>query len=206
MIDIVCPQGNESKLIEMAERLGYKELCFLYDAQKDISSFQKKTALKLFSASLYPKRSILTAAKASGDDRPLLERKDIDIIYGLEMSRRPDFMHHRNSGLNQVLCKLASDNKIMLCLDFGSVLKNKGMFRSRILGRMMQNIEFCRKYKIKTAIASFARNPYEMRSPRDLMSFGIVLGMHPKEASDSLDSVHDRLLLNLKKRAGEYFG
>jgi RNase P/RNase MRP subunit p30 len=71
---------------------------------------------------------------------------------------------------------------------------------------MMQNIDFCRKYKIKTAIASFARNPYEMRGPRDLMSFGIVLGMHPKEANDSLDSVYQRIVLNSKKRAGEYFG
>ena len=50
----------------------------------------------------------------------------------------------------------------------------------------MQNVRFCRKYKVNTVIASFASKPEEMRSAHDLISFGISIGMHPKQAKESL--------------------
>ena len=46
-----------------------------------------------------------------------------------------------------------------------------------------------KKYKVKTLIASFASDPYGMRAPNDLASFFVSLGMHPKEAKDSLEVI-----------------
>jgi RNase P/RNase MRP subunit p30 len=51
---------------------------------------------------------------------------------------------------------------------------------------MAQNIVFCRKFKVPTLIASFARTPFELRNPSDLASFFTVLGMHPEEAKKAL--------------------
>ena len=118
-------------------------------------------------------------------DRNIFERKKSVVVYNLEEQKR-DFIHFRNSGLNQVLCKLAKKNNIAVAFNFNLVLNNDEMSRSQILGRMMQNVRFCRKYKVNTVIASFASKPEEMRSAHDLISFGISIGMHPKQAKESL--------------------
>ena len=47
----------------------------------------------------------------------------------------------------------------------------------------MKNIMLCRKYKVKTVTASFAENPFGMRSPYDVMSLFKNLGMGHKEAN-----------------------
>ena len=44
------------------------------------------------------------------------------------------------------------------------------------MGRMMQNIRFCRKFKVKTFLSSFASEKEEMRSPFDLAKLAKALG------------------------------
>ena len=51
----------------------------------------------------------------------------------------------------------------------------------------MQNIRLCRKYKVKMVLASFATDKFEMRDARDLISFGVCLGMNPGEAKKALN-------------------
>ena len=123
-----------------------------------------------------------------GDDkknRKVVEDKNVDILLSPEKTRDRDFMHSRNSGLNQVLCKLAKKNDIANGFDFNLVLNSKN--RGEILGRMMQNVGLCRKYKNKMVLLSGANNELDMRNPKDLVSFGIVLGMTPKEAKNALN-------------------
>ncbi len=85
------------------------------------------------------------------------------------------------------VARLAKKNDVAIGFSFNSVLNSSGMLRAQIIGRMQQNISLCRKYKNKTVIASFARNPYEMRAPGDLMAFFVAIGMHQKEAKDGLN-------------------
>lgn len=123
-----------------------------------------------------------------GDDkknRKIVETKNIDILISPEKIRVKDFMHSRDSGLNQVLCKLAKKNEIAIGFDFNLVLKAKN--RAVIIGRMMQNVKLCRKYKVKMVLLSGAFNELEMRNPKDLISFGIVLGMTSLEAKIALN-------------------
>ena len=47
-----------------------------------------------------------------------------------------------------------------------------------------------RKYKVKCAIASFAREKYDLRNSSDIISLGKVMGMTPKEAKDSLNYIY----------------
>ena len=129
-----------------------------------------------------------------GDDkinRAALENTKVDILLGPEKNRDRDFTHYRNSGLNQVLCKLTKKNNIAIAFNFNLVLNNESIKRSQILGRMMQNVRFCRKYKINTVIASFASKPEEMRNAHDLVSFGVSIGMHPKQAKESLKYIEN---------------
>jgi len=127
----------------------------------------------------------------SKENREVIELKKIDILLSPEKGVKKDSFHNRNSGLNHVICNLAKKNDIAIGFNFNEVLVSKGMKRAEIIGRMMQNVRLCRKYKLKMVLGSFAWNKWQMRSRNDLISFGIILGMHQNEAKNSLQAVND---------------
>jgi RNase P/RNase MRP subunit p30 len=84
-------------------------------------------------------------------------------------------MHHRNSGLNHVLCKLARDKNISIGFSFFELfISNK---KEIILGRIIQNVRFLKKYRVECFISSFASEPYQMRSKEDFNSFSRFIGI-----------------------------
>jgi len=177
MIDIVVPKGNEKAFIAKAKELGYSGIVFVKGKpiKADISIFNEGKDIIIH--------------KHNEEDRKLVERKRVDLIYGLELEKRRDYMHSRASGLEQVMCKLFHLKDVLVGFSFKDLLKARPVERSLIMGRMMQNIRWCRKFKIKTAIFSFASRPEEMRKPEDLIALFEMLGMHPKEAKDSFNSI-----------------
>jgi|TARA_B100002003_G_C14113755_1_gene535719 RNase P/RNase MRP subunit p30 len=199
MIDIVIPRDNEKEFISIAEKLGYKELMFLYslNAFQNKKTFENKK-IKAKIGILADSRNIynlknklkdkktLIAVKSFGNDREIIEKSYADLIFSIESVGHKDFIHQRGSGLNHVMCKLAKEKKVSIGFSFNSILKSNKKYE--ILGRISQNIKLCRKYKVQSRIASFASKPYEMRAPSDLINFFVVLGMTPKEAQDSLKS------------------
>ena len=108
-------------------------------------------------------------------NRGLVENKSVDVLLSPEKGRTKDFMKFRNSGLNQVLCKLAYKNNIAIGFNFDDLLDCKDIIS--LFGKMMQNVMLCRKYKLKMFIFS------KDRSESDLKSLGVVLGMHPSEVN-----------------------
>ncbi len=194
MLDIVFPDRNEKDFIAMAEKLGFKGLVFVYSDASKCIVVPTEAKLKIVTAIAADQKKIIHARqksglvfmKSTGDDRFAFERSKPDIVFELEEAQRHDYIHQRASGLNHILCDLAKKNNVAIGFSFSSVLNSSGMLRAQIIGRMQQNISLCRKYKNKAVVASFARNPYEMRSPQDLISFFITLGMHQKEANDGV--------------------
>ncbi|MBI1972725.1 hypothetical protein HYS50_01840 [Candidatus Woesearchaeota archaeon] len=122
-------------------------------------------------------------------NRTAVENKQVDILLAPERAGKKDKFTQRDSGLNHVLCALAKKNDIAIGFSFSDLLNS--LHRAIVLGRMMQNVRLCRKYKVRMVVASFAKNPWEMRSAHDLFAFAQVLGMTPKEA---------KLALNFQKK------
>ncbi|MBI2128648.1 hypothetical protein HYU07_00265 [Candidatus Woesearchaeota archaeon] len=179
-IDFVFPSNNEKEFIEIAEKLDYDELYFTYKNQKDaanLEELQKNTKIKLNIALIQHSKRVkkedgaTILVKAAEDNRYVLEKTKADIVFAFEETGRRDFIHHRDSGLNHILCAIAKEKGKTIGFSFTSILRSEGMLRAQIIGRMMQNIELCRKYKVSTMIASFAASPYEMRGWHDLKSF-----------------------------------
>jgi RNase P/RNase MRP subunit p30 len=56
-----------------------------------------------------------------------------------------------------------------------------------VLGRIMQNVFLCRKYKVKMVLGSFARKENEIKNEKELMSFGNIIGMNGKEVKEGLN-------------------
>jgi hypothetical protein len=178
--DIVFPGGNENDFVGMALKLGYSSLCFVYEPK----SFKRFSCdkLKVFCGVLYDKPfsgADFVIARANENIRPVLEQGKVDLVFDFELGDRKDFIHHRNSGLNQVLCKIMKENSIALGFNFNSILNKSN---PQLLGRMMQNAGFARKYKLKTVLASFAKDPYEMRAPKDLIAFAEIVGINPVQS------------------------
>ncbi len=158
MIDIVC--FKDKKLKEFGKKLGFSDVYSLNDF-KIIRGGDEKS------------------------NRKAVENKDIDILLHPEKNDKKDFMKSRNSGLNQVLCKIAKKNDVAIGFSFNEILKSSR--RSLLIGRMRQNIKLCRKYKVRMVFASFAKSLYEMRGAKDLFSLAQVLGMSPGEAKKALN-------------------
>lgn len=196
MIDIVFPEKNEHEFFEMAKRLGYKGLVMVYhspaeakNAPKAPAGLSVKTAVLADARKAFNLRSqgVLAFVQCSEQDRTVLERGSADVLFGAESTQPKDYAHQRGSGLNHVMCLLASKNKVAIGFSFAKILESTGSQRAQLLGRMMQNIVLCRKYRVKTVIGSFAKDPWKMRSPHDLMSFFTVLGMNQKDSKQSLE-------------------
>jgi RNase P/RNase MRP subunit p30 len=175
MKDIVIPQGNEYAFIEMAEKLGYSEIIFLYKygaKLPHISELSNSVTIKKGilgdSKHLRKENDYILAVRAEENNRTFFEHKKIDIIFGLESVGSRDFIHHRNSSLNQILCRLAKENMITVGISFSDLFTNHPYI---ILGRMIQNIRFLKKYGASYEIFSFAENPFHMRSSYDLSLF-----------------------------------
>ena len=176
-MEIVFPQNNENEFVEMALKLSYREICFAYleNSIPNESPATKKLSIK--TAILNPKNPAKAKNKADfviSDEnaRQSFENKDIDIVFGLEAKAKSDFNRQRDSGLNQVLCEIARKNEKIYGFNFMDVLFAKN--RPMIIGRMMQNMELCKKYKVKTIIFSGAKEPIGMRNGRDLVFFKLA--------------------------------
>jgi len=118
-------------------------------------------------------------------NRRAVEDKKVDILMSPEKERKRDFMHYRDSGLNHVLCTLAQKNKVAIGFNFNDVLTSKD--KPLVLGKMIQNVMLCRKYKVVMVLISGARTENELRSPWDLWGFGRCLGMTPGELKKALN-------------------
>jgi RNase P/RNase MRP subunit p30 len=195
--DIVFPNDNEEEFIVMAQKLGYGELYLTYeysrksynDVKKNFIALKQKNKFKvLLALKIKPneitetkKLAQLFLVESSDENRWVVEKNSNIMIYNLEYQKKNDFMHHRNSGLNHILCTFAHQNKIKISVSFSGLLNAKDNMKSIILGRIRQNARLCRKYKVLIVLVSFAFDVYCMRAPFDLTSFGASLGIPPKQ-------------------------
>ena len=201
--DIVFPKNNEKDFIDMAERLGIDGLCFVYpyadkksvDAAKRNLSKLQKSKIKIEPAfgavdnKIYKIHEMkeIAVSESSENSRDIIARYKPDVVYNMELGARKDFAKSRNSGLNKAICQFARDNNVIVAFSFANILSSENL--QVLIGRTRQNIKLCKKFKVKTAIASFAVSSWGMRSPHDLRAFLLCLGMYTANAKQSIESV-----------------
>lgn len=168
--DIVFPHKNEAAFLTIAKKLGYSKIIFCYKGESP-KSFPK-SSIQIRTASLNPhNKADYLLSKDFSKLRAHIEHSKINIFFEIEEQQKKDFMHQRGSGLNHVLCKLMAKKNKTYAFSLSQVLHASKSQKAKILGRIRQNQMLCKKYKVKTMIASFARIPLEMRSPHDIKIF-----------------------------------
>ncbi len=199
-IDVVMPSGNEKEFVEMAQRLGISGLIFLYPKKQKLQIvndgfpvYQGITASGKGCMKLKRDALVYAAALEPEKAQAFLEQGRADAVFLLEAEKKRDGMHYRRSGLNQVLCIHAREKEVHIGLALAPILRTKGWKRARLLGRMMQNLRFCRKFRTPIAVASLAESPWELFSPGDIRSLLLTLGASGKQANAALEVTAERM-------------
>lgn len=201
MYDLVKNKSQEMQAL--SREFGFREIllvskdsaktdCFFLDNAKDYRKEIQK-ARKKFDAII---------VKGNPKENRKIVEASPDILLSPHSSGKKDFMRERNSGLNQIICKIAAEKKVVVGIDFNEVLQAEN--RELIIGRIMQNIKLCRKYKVKMLLASFASGLLELRDAQDLIAFAQTIGMTPEEAKESLKVIWDIINRNREKKSPEY--
>ncbi|MCL6500620.1 MAG: hypothetical protein K6T16_01140 [Candidatus Pacearchaeota archaeon] len=189
---------RDEKLIELYKPLGFDKVLFVKEISK-VASVKECKGGEIYDAILIKTVNVdmlrrmvdkaanyysLILVQGTNDkiNRAALENKKVKALVSPEYNREKDSLHYRNSGLNQVLCKIARDNKKVIIEDFRDILLNKNEKRAILLGRIMQNTKLCERYNVRFRLGNFATKPEEARSFFDLRSFCIAVGASKKQA------------------------
>lgn len=156
--DIVLMERNKEAEL-LGRKLGFEKILFKEDVQR----------LGIIQEQDYEKK------------RKLIESKGVKILLNPHLLSIKDDLHYRSSGLDQVLCNIMNKNEILLGISLDSLNNHVE------IGRVMQNIRLCRKYKVKILVFSYAKNKYELKSRIDIMSLLKVLGMDGKQVNEALN-------------------
>ena len=112
---------------------------------------------------------------SSNDDelnRKVIEKLPINTLL-INQSHRKDYSKQRNSGLNQVMAKLAKKSKVSIGINLDEIIESKGSKKAKILARIKQNVKLANKNKLKMKFISQKHKKDE----RDLKALGLALGM-----------------------------
>jgi len=194
--DIVIPEKNEAEFIEMAARLG-SALLFVYERidEKQLMELKQSFPSARFgflatNLNKLPRPGMFDIIMGK-QGREFIEHPRVKLIYGFETLEFKDRFHQRNSGLNEVLCKLAKDKGKILAFDFSSLLRAKD--KTLVWGRLLQNARLIKKYKNEFVIASFARTPWGMRTGRDCKGLLEEVGLAAQRAKEAVISFEAHL-------------
>lgn len=139
-------------------------------------------------------------------NRFFIEQTQIDFLQDPQNSffkPKIDFIHHFNSGLNQVLCKAAKDRGIqfLFTLNFsGGKKKNV----AKDFGRINQNLKFARKYKIGSLINFIIEKPLLIRSEKEIFGIMSLFDMSTEQKKESVNLLENRIKQNRFKKSVKY--
>ena len=195
---------HNTQLAEEAKRLGYNGIALIqssrnYNKPDDINpqdDFSIWTGVEIY-------------AKNPDDLRKKVqkfrERSDVVIVNGgdIKINRaacedpRVDILAHpyknrRDSGINHVLAKKASENNVAIELSINPMIKTRLSLRAKILSQFRQILKLQRKFKFPLIITSNAYSLYDLRTPEDIIAF-----------AGCLEMTHDEIISSLSKNPAD---
>lgn len=188
-IDFFIGKKDED-IVKRAKALGFEKVIFIKEVSNindikkddDFDAILIKTKNPEFFRRMVDKTShlysmVLVLGTTDIINRAALEHKKVFALVSPEYNREYDYTNYRNSGLNQVLCSIAERQKKRIMFSFNEILNKHREDRAVLIGKIMQNITLCQKYKTEIEFHSFAIKKEELRSSSDLRSFFKVLSI-----------------------------
>ena len=109
----------------------------------------------------------------------ILEYGKFDVLLSIESSERKDSLRGIDSGMNEILARIAAKNKVAIGLDLEELRNLSKMQKASRLSKIRQNIRLCRKTGTRLAILGIK----DKRDAKDLL---ISLGASTVQVSRAL--------------------
>ncbi len=179
------PAASVKERVALARELGHDEILLLFPTHDTgnvtlAHNLSARAGLLVTDVATLRKKFITTYDEiAAPAKREFFESVRVTLILEPEAQARQDFIHHRNSGLHQVLLKLCQPTKRRRekrVITTTSLLLNARHPPTVILGRMLQNAHWCAKYQIPYLVTSGARTRWEQRDRACLDALARELG------------------------------
>ncbi|MCA9459489.1 MAG: hypothetical protein KC550_02990, partial [Nanoarchaeota archaeon] len=139
-------------------------------------------------------------------NRFFLYQTQIDILQDPQNSRlknKIDFIHHFNSGLNQILCNYAKEKRVsfLFTLNF---LSGKTFHKAKEIARINQNLKFARKYEIPIIINYIINTPIQIKTTEKLLSIIDIFETSCEQKTNSFNIFENKIKENQIKRTNNY--
>jgi ribonuclease P/MRP protein subunit RPP1 len=155
----------------------------------EISSDEQSQIRKLVSGVRKSTEIVVVRGGTPDLNRMILETPEIDILINHDVQGKP--------GVNHVLAKLAKKNNVAIALDFNQLMVSYRLGRIQEFSAMQETAKLIRKFQAPFILTSGARDPWDMRSPSDLLAFGKQLGFSEAHSRKGLS---DSIVRENKKR------
>jgi ribonuclease P/MRP protein subunit RPP1 len=209
-------ESSIEQLASMANELGYRGICFseyfknevqIKKLCTEINKVKQKVGIEIFLGfearspkelfMLKERRKMFDVLLVGGGDlqlnREAAETPEVDILTHPELGRQ-------DSGMNHVMMKLARKNNVAIEINFRNILIESKNSRSKLLGRIQNNIKLAKKFKVPIILCSGAVSHFEMRDPHVMISMATQLGLDLKPAKDALSKIPEKILKQVVER------
>ena len=126
-------------------------------------------------------------------NRAACENPLVDVLCHPELGRK-------DSGLDHICMKSASENNVAIEINFREVLESYRRNRIYMLTAMKKNVKLCQKYEVPMVTCSGAVTKWGMRSGRELASIAYLLGMDLGKAIGTTSSVAEDIVRKNRER------
>jgi ribonuclease P/MRP protein subunit RPP1 len=151
---------------------------------------EKHGQLRKFVTSIRRSAEIVVVQGGSAElNREIAEIPEVDILLGHDINGQ--------CGINHVLARLAKKNGVAIGFDFNQLMTSYRLGRIQEFSSMVDTAKIVRKFKVPYVLTSGARDPWDMRSPSELIAMGRLLGFSEGEARKGIS---DKIVRENKKR------
>jgi len=142
-------------------------------------------------------------------NRFFLENTNIDFLLDPQNSKfknKIDFIHHFNSGLNQVLFNFAKNKNISFIFSLNEFNKKypNNYLISKEIGRINQNIKLCEKFKITFYLNYIIKNKFEIKNINQLNSIISLFNTSTKQKKENIYVLENKIQINTNKNTLKY--
>jgi len=123
-------------------------------------------------------KPIIVKAQSDNFNRSLLEYGKFDILLDIHSGKRQNTIKKIDSGLNHVLAKIATKNKVTLGIDLSNIQKQDKREKAEILSRIKENIKVARKAKTSLILLNY-------KDKKDAFAFFTSLGASTQQAREA---------------------
>ena len=106
--------------------------------------------------------------------------------------------------INHVMVKEAKRNNVRIELNFSELLRESGKNRIKFLNHLKKQWNLLSAYDAPFVVSSDPASHLDLRSPRELMAVGSLIGMEPEDVEAGLLEWGNILSKNLDNLSGKY--